>query len=164
MLEQKLQALEQFETVETRNADGSVQPEKYSETGANRRIELSERELNGLLANNTDLARKLAVDLSENLASGKLLIPLDQDFPIMGGKTLKITAGLELAFRDQKPVVVLRGVSIMGVPLPNAWLGNMKNVDLVREFGVSEGFWQSFSEGVEHIEVSDGRLVIQLRE
>ena len=166
VLDRKLRAFEGFDSPATGGAQtaGAVQPEKYSEAGADRRIELTERELNGLLANNTDLAQKLAIDLSENLASGKLLIPLDPDFPVMGGKTLKITAGMELAFRDQKPIVVLRGVSIMGVPLPNAWLGNMKNVDLVREFGGSEGFWKSFSEGVDNIEVSEGRLVIQLRE
>ena len=166
VLDRKLRVFEGFDSApaDGYQSAGALQPEKYSEAGAERRIELSERELNGLLANNTDLAQKLAIDLSDNLASGKLLIPLDPDFPVMGGKTLKITAGMELAFRDQKPIVVLRGVSIMGVPLPNAWLGNMKNVDLVREFGGSEGFWKSFSEGVDNIEVSEGRLVIQLKE
>ncbi len=166
VLDRKLRVFEGFDSASAESAQtaGAIEPEKYSEEGAERRIELSERELNGLLANNTDLAQKLAIDLSENLASGKLLIPLDPDFPVMGGKTLKITAGMELAFRDQKPIVVLRGVSIMGVPMPNAWLGNMKNVDLVREFGGSEGFWKSFSEGVDNIEVTEGRLVIQLKE
>jgi hypothetical protein len=169
-LEHKLRVFEGFETTPAVTgggaevAGGALQPERYSEQGASRTVVLSERELNGLLANNTDLARKLAIDLSDNLASGKLLVPIPHDFPIMSGKTLRITAGLELAYRDGKPVVVLRGVSIMGVPLPNAWLGNMKNVDLVREFGASEGFWKSFSEGVDHIEVSEGRLVIQLKE
>lgn len=139
-------------------------PEKYSEVGASRLVELSERELNGLLASNTDLAERLVIDLSENLASGKLLIPLDPDFPLMGGKTLKITAGMELAYRGDKPVVVLRGVSVMGVPLPAAWLGNMKNVDLVQEFGASPGFWKSFADGVENVRVSEGKLVVQLRE
>ena len=38
-----------------------LEPEAYSEAGADRSITLSERELNGLLAKNTDLARKLVV-------------------------------------------------------------------------------------------------------
>jgi len=167
-LERKLKAFEGFESsqqlVDQNQNNGDLQPEKYSEEGADRRIELTERELNGMLAKNTDLAQRLAIDLADNLASGKLLVPLDPDFPIMGGKTLKISAGMELAFRNAKPIVVLKGVSVMGVPVPNAWLGNLKNVDLVREFGGSEGFWKSFSEGVENIEVTDGRLVIQLKE
>ena len=164
-LDRKLRVFEGFETGSAPAQDEEdTAPEKYSEEGADRRIKLTERELNGMLASNTDLAERLVIDLSENLASGKLLVPLDPDFPIMGGKTLKITAGMELAFRNDKPIVVLKGVSIMGVPLPNAWLGNMKNVDLVREFGGSEGFWKSFADGVENIEVNEGRLVIQLRE
>ena len=141
-----------------------LEPEKYSEKGAKREIELSERELNALLAKNTDLADKLVIDLSENLASGKLLLPMDEDFPILGGKTLKASAGIELSFANQKPIVKLKGVSIMGVPIPNAWLGGLKNIDLISEFGQDEGFWKAFSDGVDNFHVSDGSLVIKLKE
>lgn len=144
-------------------SDG-LAPEKYSEQGATRGIRFSERELNALLAKNTDLAHKFVVDLSDNLASGKLLVPMDEDFPVVGGKTLKISAGIELAFSNSRPIVKLRGVSIMGVPIPNAWLGGMKNVDLVDEFGQDEGFWKTFSDGVENIQIEEGRLVVKLKE
>jgi hypothetical protein len=167
-LDAKLSAFEGFGATLSATPDqqepDTLQPEKYSEKGSDRQIELSERELNGMLANNTDLAQRLAIDLSHNLASAKLLIPLDPDFPVMGGKTLKLSAGLELAFQNGRAVVILKGVSVMGVPVPNAWLGGMKNVDLVGEFGGSEGFWKAFSEGVENIAVTDGKLLIQLRE
>jgi len=143
---------------------GELQPERYSETDANREIILTERELNALLAKNTDLASKLAIDLSQDLASAKLLIPLDDEFPVLGGKTLKVTAGLELAYKGNKPVVVLRGISLWGVPIPNAWLGNMKNVDLVQEFGDQKGFWGAFADGVDEIEISDGQLRVRLKE
>jgi len=55
-----------------RDRDGNLIPEAYSEVGASRVIDLSERELNSMLANNSDLARRFAVDLSDNLASAKL--------------------------------------------------------------------------------------------
>lgn len=139
-------------------------PEPYSETDADREIRLSERELNGLLARNTNLAQKLAVHLSKDLASAKLLIPLDPDFPFLGGKTLRVTAGLELRYDEEKPVVMLKGVSIWGVPIPNAWLGGIKNVDLVREFGGEKGFWHAFAAGVENMRVEEGRLTIRLKE
>ncbi len=148
----------------TNSEQGKLEPEKYSEKRAKRDISLSERELNALLAKNTDLANKLAIDLSENLASGKLLVPMDEDFPIVGGKTLKLSAGIELSFANKQPIIKLRGVSVMGVPIPNAWLGGMKNVDLINEFGQDEGFWKAFSEGVENIYVKDGRLVVKLKE
>jgi hypothetical protein len=141
-----------------------LEPERYSEAGAKREVSFSERELNGLLAKNTDLADKLAIDLSENLASAKLLVPLDPEFPILGGKTLKVTAGLELRYANTKPVVTLTGVSLWGVPLPNAWLGGIKNVDLVGEFGGEPGFWQSLAAGIEHIQVTDGQVTVKLKE
>ncbi len=143
---------------------GALEPEAYSEEGAERSIRLSERELNALLAKNTDLARKLAIDLSDNLMSAKLLMPVDEDFPIMGGKILKVRAGIELAYRNSKPIVILKGVSIMGVPIPNAWLGGLKNIDLVEEFGSSDGFWKAFADGVQDISIVEGDLRIELKE
>lgn len=143
---------------------GVLKPEAYSESGARRSVAFNERELNALLANNTDLARKLAIDLSDDLVSAKLLVPMDPDFPVLGGKTLRVNAGLELAYLNEQPVVVLKGVSVMGVPLPNAWLGGLKNVDLVAEFGGDPGFWKSFSDGVKSVEVEDGRINVELKE
>ena len=141
-----------------------LQPERYDETDTNREVILTERELNALLAKNTDLASKLAIDLSQDLASAKLLIPLDEEFPLLGGKTLKVTAGLELSYRNAKPIVVLRGISLWGVPIPNAWLGNIKHVDLVQEFGGQKGFWAAFADGVDEMEVSEGHLRVKLKE
>ena len=66
-------------------------PEPYSEKGIKREIRFTERELNGLLAKNTDLAKKLAIDLSDDLISAKLLLPVDEDFPILGGKIFSVS-------------------------------------------------------------------------
>ncbi len=145
-------------------ATGSLKPESYSEKGASREINLTEREINSLLAKNTDLARKVAIDLADDLVSLKILVPVDPDFPVLGGKTLRVRAGAELAYRDRRPIVKLRGVSVMGVPVPNAWLGGLKNIDLVREFGTDSGFWKTFADGVETINVHDGRMYIKLKE
>ncbi len=142
----------------------ALTPEPYSEVNAKREITFSEKELNAMLAKNTDLADKAAIDLADNLASVKMIIPLDPDFPILGGKTLKANAGAELAYANGRPIVILKGVSVWGVPIPNAWLGNLKNVDLVKEFGGDEGFWKSFSDGVENIKVEEGQLKIKLKE
>lgn len=142
----------------------TIEPEAYSETDASREITFSERELNGLLANNTDLADKVAIDLAENLVSAKMLIPMDPDFPILGGKILRVRAGLELAYLENKPIVRIIGISFMGVPLPNAWMGGLKNIDLVKEFGQEKGFWHSFSEGVDSMQVGEGQITIVLKE
>ncbi|MEM7193566.1 MAG: arginine N-succinyltransferase [Pseudomonadota bacterium] len=168
VLDQKLEAFDQWDsttrTSSSQSDSDELQPEKYSEEGANRTIRLSERELNALLAENTDLASRAVIDLAENLASGKLLVNMDPDFPLLGGKTIKISAGMELAYREKSPIVVLKGVSVMGVPIPNAWLGGLKNVDLVREFGADEGFWKAFADGVDNVQVTEGNLEITLKE
>lgn len=161
VLEQKLQRLDP--TARPAN-QAPLTPEPYSEEGASREIAFSEKELNALLANNTDLAHRLAIDLADDLASAKLLVPVDPEFPILGGKTLRASAGMEIRFAVGRPVIILKGVSLWGVPLPNAWLGNMKNIDLVQEFGQDQGFWQAFADGVEEIEVSEGRLRLKLKE
>jgi hypothetical protein len=148
----------------TVSPNDDLQPEPYSEKGASREIRLSEREINAMLAKNTDLARKMVVDFADDLVSVKLLIPMDPDFPVLGGKTLKVRTGAELAFRQNRPVVILRGVSVMGVPLPNAWLGGLKNIDLVQVFGADPGFWKGFADGVALIQVHEGNLYIELKE
>jgi hypothetical protein len=144
--------------------DGTLKPIKYSETGASRDISFTERELNAIVAKNTSLAEKLAIDLAENMISVKLLIPLDPDFPMLGGQILKVKAGAQLAYREGRPVIKLKGISLMGVPVPNAWLGGIKNIDLIKEFGSDEGFWKTFSDGIDSVSVVEGFLQIRLKE
>lgn len=162
-LEGKLERLESYSSPQP-PAAGALKPEPYSEQAADREITFSEREVNSLLAHNTDLAEKMTVDFAEDLVSLRLLLPLDPDFPVLGGKTLRLRAGAELAYRNGRPVIVLKGVSLMGVPLPNAWLGGLKNIDLMQEFGGGPGFWQRFGEGVADIRVREGELHVRLRE
>jgi len=120
-------------------------PEPYTEDASKREIFFTERELNGMLAKNTDMEKRVAIDLANDLASAKMILPMDPDFPFIGGKRIRINTGLGLSFANDKPVVILKGVSVMGVPIPNAWLGNLKNIDLVSEFGDDSGFWNTFA-------------------
>lgn len=168
-LEEKLDRLQGAATPqndgESAGRDGEpLAPEPYSELGAKREVAFTERELNAMLAHNTDLARRVAIDLSEDLVSARILLPLEEDFPILGGKTLRVRAGAEFAYLNDRAIVKLRGVSVMGVPLPNAWLGGLKDIDLVREFGASPGFWKAFSDGIEDVRVGEGTLELRFRE
>lgn len=142
----------------------ALEPQPYTEEGASRLVHFNEREVNALLARNTDLADKLAVDLANDLVSAQLLLPLHPDFPVMGGKTVRVHAGLSLSYENGRPVAILRGVSVMGVPVPNAWLGGLKNIDLVEQFGGSDGFWKSFAAGIDSLNVENGKISVQLAE
>lgn len=146
------------------DSSGRLKPQKYSEESGERDLSFSEKELNSLLASNTDMAKKLAIDLSQDLVSVRLLVPVDRDFPLLGGKTLRLSTGVEMSYKDGRPRVVLKGVTVMGVPIPNAWLGDLKNIDLISEFGDKQGFWKSFAAGVDDIHVEDGELKVKLKE
>ena len=50
-------------------------------------------------------------------------------------------------YNKGKPVVILKGITIMGVPMPNVWLGRIKDIDLVEKFGNEKGFWKTFLMG-----------------
>ncbi len=138
--------------------------EPYNEQELDREIVLTEREINAMIARNPDLAGKVAVVFSPDLVSLHLLIPMDPDLPYVGGHTLRVRAGATFAFRGDRPVFILRGISLMGIPLPNAWIGGLKNIDLVEVFGTDPGFWQGLADGVAAVEVGDGSLRIQLNE
>lgn len=145
-------------------ADGTAQPEVYSEAGANREIRISEKELNAIIDKNPEWADRVAIDIADDLLSVVLLVPVDPDFPLVGGTTARITAGATLRFENEKPVVIVRGISIGGIPLPSAWMGDLKNKDLVQEFGGQGGFWDGLSRGVEDIKLEEGNLYLKLRE
>ena len=146
------------------SSQDSLDPEPYSEHGASRDIQLTEREVNSLIANDQEVARHVAIDLAENLVSVKLVVPVDEEMPIVGGKTLKLNFGVELSYADGKPVVAMQGISLGGVPLPSAWWGDIKHLNLVEEFGGSGGFWDQFAKGVKDLSIQDGRLKITLKE
>jgi hypothetical protein len=139
-------------------------PEAYSEVGARREIRLTEKELNGLIGEDPEMARRVAIDLSDSLVSVKLVISVDKEVIIFGGKTLRLNLGVILDYKNNKPVVAIKGISIGGIPLPNAWLGYLKGKDLVDEFGTEEGFWKLFSEGIKDVKVRDGHILISLNE
>ena len=135
----------------------------YSESSASRRVRLTEREINSVIGQDEEVAKRLRVRFSPDLVTAQLLVPVGEDAPFMAGKTIRVNAGLELAYAGGHPVVKLRGVSVMGVAIPNSWLGGIKNVDLVNEFG-DEGFWKAFAEGVEALRVRDGVIEVTLKE
>jgi hypothetical protein len=147
-----------------RRPPATMEPEPYREDDAAREVRLTERELNGLIAKQDDVARRVAVDLSRDLISVKLLLPFDEGLWLVGGTTLRLSFGLALSYGEAGPVVAIRGISLGGIPVPKAWWGDIKNKNLVEEFGAPGGFWDRFAQGVEYLEVREGQLLVKLRE
>ena len=141
-----------------------LEPEPYTEREASRDIQLTEREVNALLASDPEMAKHIAVDLADDLVSVKLVVPVNKEMPVVGGRMLKLTFGLALSYANGRPVLAMRGISVGGIPLPAAWWGDIKNINLVEEFGGSGGFWDQFAKGVEDLKIQDGQLHVTLKE
>jgi len=139
-------------------------PEAYSEEDEHRKIVFSQEELNAVLAKDPELSKRVKFHLGDQMVSLEFLTPMDPAFPVLGGKTFKFNMGLILSYTNNKPVVAVRGISLGGIPMPAFWWGNVKNKNLVEEFGTEGGFWDLFSKGVEYLEVKDGAFILHLKE
>lgn len=125
-------------------------------------ITFSEKELNALLATNTELGDKAYVVLGRNSISARYNIPIDPDAPFLGGKTLRgrVTFGVEPA--DGRLSVRMDDVRIWGISLPNAWLGGLKGVDLFETIAGTDTGMQRIAEGIAAVDVQPGRITITL--
>ncbi len=93
-----------------------------------------------------------------------MLVTLPPDLPLFAGQTVQVATGLRMRFESEHPIVIIEGVSIMGVPLPAARLGGLKGLDLVSLYGPDAGFWRAFGEGVRDLRAEQGRLRVELAE
>ena len=128
------------------------------EKGASEII-LTERELNGLLNENTSLGDQLKFELVEGAVHARLETDLDKDLPIVGGKRLKARARFFVNTDSGRPKLVLDDLTVWGISLPNDWLGGLKGQDLL---GQTVGPKGGGLAGVKEMKVESGRLVIRL--
>jgi hypothetical protein len=121
-------------------------------------IILTERELNGLLNQNTTLGESLRFELVTNAIHARIESDLDPDLPVIGGKRLKARARFLVGDTPGKPAFVLDDLTVWGISLPNDWLGGLKGQDLLGQaLGGGIG-------GVEEFKVESGKLTIRLAE
>ncbi|MBN2144860.1 MAG: arginine N-succinyltransferase [Candidatus Aureabacteria bacterium] len=165
ILQSKIDRLENAGSGKTSRANADLSPEPYNEKGLSREIRFSEKELNAFLGmDDPILAQRMSIDLSDDLVSIKLIVPVDPDFPLIGGKNILVKSGLEIRYEDHQLVFALKGVTISGIPLPNSWLGDLKNKNLITEFEKEGGFWSHFSKGIADVQVKEGYFYLKLKE
>ncbi|WP_019570803.1 hypothetical protein [Thioalkalivibrio sp. ALE11] len=133
-------------------------PELYEEEPAARRIAFSERELNALIARDPDLANRVSVRLTPGQVSTRVRVDVPADVPLLGGRTLNVNSGVHFETTEDEGVRArLVGVSVAGIPLPDAWLGGLKDEDLL----ALEPF-RGLGAGIESVEVDEGAMTLQL--
>jgi hypothetical protein len=124
-------------------------------------IIITERELNGLLNENTQLGDKLKFELVNGAVHARLETDLDPDLPLVGGRHLKARARFFLTDQDHHPRLVLDDLTIWGISLPNEWLGGIKGRDLFTDV---LGLHSGKISGVEEFAVESGQIRIHLAE
>lgn len=132
-----------------------------------RTIVFTEREINGVLHHNTDLAEKLYIDLKQDALVAKVIYPFEEETPIVGGKTLRLNVTMKM-FLDEKGKLqfTLDDVSVGGVPLPNAWLFDMKDKNLIDldDGPNGSGLLKRIADGIADFKVENGQIRIRLKE
>ena len=132
---------------------------KYEKGG--KEIVLTERELNGLLNENTTLGQTVSFELATNAIHARVETDLDPDLPVVGGKHLKARARFLVSEVPGKAAFILEDVTVWGISLPNDWLAGLKGHDLLGEaIGAKGGKFP----GVEEFKVEPGKLTIRLAE
>ena len=125
-------------------------------------IVLTERELNGLLGLN-DLGDELRFDLATDAIHARIQTDIPKDSPILAGKTIKAKARFLVKDDHGTPSVVLDDLSVWGISLPNAWLGNLKGENLVELIADQLGN-NVIADGIDSFKVDRNQIVIHLAE
>ena len=116
---------------------------------------LSEREINGLIHEKTKLGKDIRVELVNDAIHLRVKTTLDEEVPLFGGKTVNLRARL---IASEEEGISIDDVTIYGVSLPNAWLGDLKGVNLF------EALDEQLPSGIKYFEVVNGEIRIELED
>jgi hypothetical protein len=156
-LDAKLAKLELSEEV--------VPPEAPAKTdGDPRTISISSKEINAFLANQ-GIGEQVKLDVTRNRIAANFLLPIDKDAPLFAGTTLRIRLALNALMNENgKLVVKVDDVSLGGIPLPNAWLGDIKGLDLITSNIGEDPALERFAAGIKEFRLDNGQVHIVLNE
>lgn len=125
-------------------------------------LRLTERELNGLLNENTDLGKTVRLELGRDAINAYITAPIPEDVPIMGGKTFRARGRFRISLTNgAAPVAVLEDVTVFGLSLPKAWLGGIKGENLLGD-AMGERNGMPVLQGVKSLHVEPGALVLEV--
>jgi len=124
-------------------------------------LKLTEREVNGLLNQNTELGDKVRLEFARDAINAYLAIPIPQDFPIGAGSTIRMRGRFRVSIGGSgQPFAVLDDVTIFGLSLPKAWLGGIKGENLL---GDALG-GQPVVQGIKSLKIEPGVLVLEVED
>jgi hypothetical protein len=127
-------------------------------------LKITEREVNGLLNENTDLGKSVRLEFGQDAINAYLVVPIPQDVPVMGGKMFRARGRFRLSIGNGgKPYAVLEDITVYGLSLPKAWLGGLKGENLLENaFGERNG--SPVLKGIKSLRVEPGALVLEVED
>lgn len=139
-------------------------PPQVSPGEENRTLVLTEREVNAYLAAQ-NLGENVQVSFGEGKLIAGLLVEIPQDFPMMAGQKVRVRLTFGTGLSPQhKFSFVFNDLSLGGISLPNAWLGDLKGVDLIAENLGKDPALQRFLAGIKSVEIRPGGAKVVLNE
>jgi len=127
-------------------------------------LQLTERELNGLLNMNTELGKTVRLEFAQDAINAYLAVPIPQDFPIGGGKMFRARGRFRLSLSNgEAPYAILEDVTVLGLSLPKAWLGGLKGENLLAD-AVGERNGKPALRGVKSLRVIPCAIVLEVGE
>jgi flagellar basal body-associated protein FliL len=127
-------------------------------------ITLNEREVNALFHNNTGLGDKVKFEFANDAIHARIRTKLDPELPIVGGHTLVAKARFLLKDsnnNNNRAAIILDDITVWGISLPNAWLGDIKGRNLLSDIGLDAPENQ-ISNGIKNIKIQQGKILIEL--
>lgn len=162
---QEQQTLEAKLNVLEASAAPASQPEA-SPGEQERTLVITTKEINAYLAGQ-NLGETVKVNLGADSISATVLVPVpaDSGLPLVAGTTLRLGLNIHARMDDQKKVALeVSDVRVGGLPMPNAWLGNIKGVNLAAENLEKDPALQRFLAGIQSLKITSEGLRIVLAE
>jgi len=155
-LDQKLEALKQSGAAEAAPVDPEI---------AKRTLTITDREINAFLEQQ-GLGEQVKVSLHNGGGTATFLLPMSSDGVPGSGPTLRISVSLGAKMdQNKKFALSISDVSVGGVPLPNAWLGNMKGLNMLADAPISDDpALKAFAAGIRDFSIRSGQLSVVLNE
>lgn len=126
-------------------------------------VVFSEREINAFLKEQ-GIADHFKVGISNEKITLTAIVPVDRDAPVMAGKNIRISAVLATKVNaDHHVALSLSDFTVGGISLPNAWLGNLKGLDLLAG-NTDDEVLRGFAAGVKDLQVRDGEVRLVLND
>lgn len=145
-------------------AEGGTPAPDAAYLPGSRTLRLTERELNALLNQNTDLGDKVRLELATDAVNAYLAVPIPEDFPIGAGTTFRARGRFQIkVVEGHAPTAMLEDITVLGLSLPQAWLADLKGRNLFEGRPGQTGHG-AILQGIKSLKVEPGNLVLEVNE